>query len=193
MKIFQKYSDRDILNAIEKGQDEKVLSFLYSDVLPKVKGFILKNQGSVDEAKDIFQDGVIRFYDVVKEGKFEGKSSISTYIFAISKNLWINHMKKKNRYISEEPVDFKDDSVNLLDDLISQERVNAIDAILKQLGEGCEQLLKYSIYDNLSMKEICEKMGYSSENVAKTYNYRCKQKLIQLVSDNQTILNLFGQ
>jgi RNA polymerase sigma factor (sigma-70 family) len=191
LKLFRKYSDLDILNAIQKGQDEKVLSFLYSDVLPKVKGYIIKSQGTIDEAKDIFQDAVIRFYDVVKEGKFEGKSSISTYIFAISKNLWINSMKKKNKYIHEEQSEIRDSSTNLLEDMISQEKVDAVNNLLKQVGEGCEQLLKYSIYDNLSMKEICEKMGYSSENVAKTYNYRCKQKLMQLVEGNPYIMNLF--
>jgi RNA polymerase sigma factor (sigma-70 family) len=193
MKLFRKYTDQDIINAIEKGQDQKVLSFLYSDVLPKVKGFILKNQGSVDEAKDIFQDAVIRFYNAVKEGKFEGNSSIATYIFAISKNLWINTVKKKNKHINDDQLELIDGSPNLLEDLISREKIDAVNALLKQIGENCEKLLKYSIYDNLSMKEICEKMEYSSEDVAKTYNYRCKQKLMQLAMDNSDIMNLFGK
>ncbi|MFL5728639.1 MAG: RNA polymerase sigma factor [Cytophagaceae bacterium] len=193
MKLFRKYTDQDIINAIRQGQDQKVLSFLYSDVLPKVKGFILKNQGSVDEAKDIFQDAVIRFYDAVKEEKFEGNSSIATYIFAISKNLWINTVKKKNKHISDDQLELTDSSVNLLEDIISQEKIDAVNSLLKKLGENCEKLLKYSIYDNLSMKEICEKMDYSSEDVAKTYNYRCKQKLIQLAADNAHIMNLFGR
>ena len=179
------------MNAIEKGEDQKVLSFLYTDILPKVKRFIIKNQGTMEEAKDIFQEAVIRFYDSVKQGQFRGTSSISTYIFTIGRNLWINEVKKNNRYIRNQFPDIEDSSIDFLEDIISREKIEAVNQLLRQLGDGCEKLLKYSIYDNLSMKEICEKMGYSSEDIAKTYNYRCKQKLMRLAKENITIINLF--
>ena len=79
---------------------------------------------------------------------------------------------------------------DLLNDLITEERSNAINDLLAQIGEECQKLLKYSIYDNLSMKEIAQLMGYSNEGVAKTYNYRCKQKLIRYVEENKEIETL---
>jgi len=191
LKLLQRYRDKDILNAIEHGENQKVLSFLYTDVLPKVKRFIIKNQGTDDQAKDIFQDAVIRFYASVKQGQFEGTSSVSTYIFSISKNLWINEVKKNGRHIKGDIPEREDVSNNFLNDIISKERTEAANQLLGQLGDNCRQLLKYSIYDNLSMKEICEKMGYSSIDIAKTYNYRCKQKLMSLAKENPNIINLF--
>jgi len=58
------YSDKAILEAIRNGEDG-VLMHLYKQVLPKIKNYILKNNGSEDDAKDIFQDAVVIFYNML--------------------------------------------------------------------------------------------------------------------------------
>jgi hypothetical protein len=40
------------------------------------------------------------------------------------------------------------------------------------------------------MKEISEKMGFSSENVAKTKKFKCKQRLIELVKKDPSYKNV---
>ncbi len=185
------YSDKDVISALKKGNDDAVLSFLYKIVLPKVKHYIKANRGNEDEAKDIFQDAVIIFYKKVKLDQIAEDINITAYICHVAKNLWINRAKKLNKTTelpSEDFLQTEDD--NFLNNLITEEKKNAVINLLLQIGEECQKLLKYSVYDSLSMKEICEKMGYSSENVAKTYNYRCKQKLVQLVMKNKGIENL---
>ena len=185
------YSDQDVLSALKKGNDDAVLSFLYKMVLPKVKHYIKTNRGNEDEAKDIFQDAVIIFYKKVKLDQISQDTNITAYICHVAKNLWINRAKKLNRTIELPDEDYHPaEEDNFLDQLISEEKKNAVRNLLSQIGEECQKLLKYSVYDNLSMKEICAKMGYSSENVAKTYNYRCKQKLVQLVMKNKGVENL---
>lgn len=188
-----KYTDIEIIKSILSGQDDRVLGHLYKEVLPMIKSYILKNQGTEDEAKDIFQDAVIRFYQSVKTGKFQEKCSISTFLFGISRNLWINTTKRKSRMVGEEPSEFVQDSVNLMEQIITEEKVTAVNQLLGKLGENCERLLRYSVYEDLSMREIAKKMGYSSEEVAKTYNYRCKQKLLQLVQVRPDLMQLFGK
>jgi len=133
---------------------------------------------------------VIRFYKSVKEARFKESCSISTFLIGISKNLYINSLRRKNKHESDRPLEFMQDSVNLEDDLISLEKVNLVNGLLNEIGDGCKQLLHYSVYENLSMKEICEKMGYSNENVAKTYNYRCKKKLMDLINENPMLLSV---
>ena len=191
--FFKKYSDEEILQGILEGKDDKVLAYLYKETLPMVKKYILNNQGSLDEAKDVFQDAVIRFYNAVKTGTFKEKCSVSSFVFGISKNLWINAAKRKERFTGHTESEFVQDSVNLLEDIISEEKILAVNQLLDKVGNTCAQLLRYSVYDNLSMREICEKMGFRSEDVAKTNNYRCKQKMMKLVEVNPELLILFNR
>jgi RNA polymerase sigma factor (sigma-70 family) len=185
------YSDKDVLSALQKGNDDAVLSFLYKVVLPKVKHYIKTNRGNEDEAKDIFQDAVIIFYKKVKLNQFPEEVNITAYICRVAKNLWINRAKRLNKTTELPNEDFlQTDDEDFLSNLITEEKKNTVKNLLSEIGEECQTLLKYSVYDNLSMKEICSLMGYSSENVAKTYNYRCKQKLVQLVMKNKAIEKL---
>jgi RNA polymerase sigma factor (sigma-70 family) len=189
-------TDSEIIIAIKTSNNNAVLSHLYKSVLPKIKRFIIKNSGSEDDAKDIFQDAVIILFNQVKLNKFDETKEIGGFMYSVARNLWINKVKRQNKQIQitdteyELKADIGQDSLN---GMITNEKTLAIKDLMNQVGEECKQLLKYSIYDRLSMKEICEKMGYSSESVAKTYNYRCKQKLVNLVKNNKVIISLFKE
>lgn len=179
-------SDKEMIHGILNDEDDKVLSMLYAEVLPNVEKFICKNNGSVDEAHDIFQDAIIIFYKQVKNRKFDEKYKIAGFLYSVSRNLWINRAKRMQRQVElsdkESYIQVDDD---VLGDIITDERIALINELLGKIGENCKEILMYSVYKKLSMKEICEVMGYSSENTAKTRNYKCKQKLIKLVKDNQ--------
>lgn len=184
------YTDNELILALKNGNDDLVLSFLYKEVWPKVKHYIKSNKGNEDEAKDIFQDAVIIFYKKAKQDTLPENVNITAYVCLISKNLWINRIKKLNKSVEFTNEDQVEPAEDFLSSIISEEKKNALQSLLSQIGDECQKLLKYSVYDSLSMKEICKLMGYSSENVAKTYNYRCKQKLIQLVMKNKSMISL---
>lgn len=180
--------DRDILAAIAKG-DDSVLEHIYNQVLPKVRNYVQRNSGSIDDARDVFQDAVVIFYKHVKQGKFNAEHDIAGFIFSVSRNLWINMAKKNNKVIAlgEDEISGTHHSGNLVDELMTREREEYILKVFTALGDSCRQILLYSIYDKFSMREIKEKMGFTSENVAKTKNYKCKQRLMELVKKNTSI------
>jgi RNA polymerase sigma factor (sigma-70 family) len=181
------HSDKEILGAIGKG-DDRVLEHLYKQVLPKVKSYIARNSGNNEDARDIFQDAVVIFYKYVKTGKFDVQHDIAGFIFSVSKNLWINSAKRKNKVVVVNDETLMNNATeNLTDELLTREREQYIVKLFSALGESCKQILLYSIYDKFSMKEIKVKMGFTSENVAKTKNYKCKQRLMKLVKDNASI------
>lgn len=187
-----KLNDQDILRAIRTGADDVVLHTLYKEILPRVRRYILSNSGSEEDAKDIFQDAVVILFRYVKLNRFDESKDVGGFIYAVSKNLWITKVKRSQRFVKLNNLDIQSDkSMDVLNDMISEEKSKAIEEVLDKIGEECKQLLKYSIYDKMSLKEIAVKMGYSNEGVAKTYNYRCKQKLVKLVKDNAYIISLF--
>jgi RNA polymerase sigma factor (sigma-70 family) len=186
-------TDKDIISDLKKGNDNAVLTFLYKEVFPKVKYYIKANKGNEEEAKDIFQDAVLIFYKKVKQNTLEEPVNVTAYICLVSKNLWINRVKKINRTTEIQGEVYTEPEEDLLGNIIIEEKRNALTGLMAQVGEECQKLMKYFIYDNMSMREIATLMGYSSENVAKTYHYRCKQKLVQLVMKNKAMVNLLKQ
>jgi RNA polymerase sigma factor (sigma-70 family) len=185
------YSDKEVLEAIRSGKDDLVLKYLYKTLLPRIKKYIISNSGDENDAKDIFQDAVMIFYKYVKLGKFDESNEIGAFVYTVSRNLWINVAKKRNRSVAlteETPITgFHGDADQ---ELISQERETYVVNMFSKLGETCKTLLMYATFNKLSMKEIAEKMGFNSENVAKTKHYKCKQRLIELVKENTSVKDI---
>jgi RNA polymerase sigma factor (sigma-70 family) len=185
----QRFSNEEVLNGIQTGKDDKVLEFLYDTVLPKVKHMVYKYRGSEDEAYDVFQEAILRFYNYVKQGKFDASHKAEAFIYTVSKNLYIDYMRRQNKSIKIEA--FKEGGTQELDSplekMISEEKEAKVKALFSKLGETCNNLLMYCFFHDLPVKEICEKMGFGSEDVLKTKKYKCKQRLLQLIKDDPSL------
>ncbi|MCG8699257.1 MAG: hypothetical protein MI922_14475, partial [Bacteroidales bacterium] len=55
------------------------------------------------------------------------------------------------------------------------------------LGEKCFELLKMSVFYKASSNEICQEMGFATENSVKTQKYKCKQKLFKILENNYSL------
>jgi RNA polymerase sigma factor (sigma-70 family) len=189
---MNKSVQESIINAIVSGKGNEILSVLYKDTLSKVRKMVLKNNGNHEEANDIFQDAVLIFFKQVRNGAFNTSYDIDGYIYTISKNLWIKRAIKINKNVSLEHIENSYPySEGILEDVITKEKATALEDVMSKVGEECKKLLKLVAYDKLSMKEICVQMSYSSENVAKTYHYRCKKKLTEFVKGSPKLMELY--
>ncbi|MES2386940.1 MAG: sigma-70 family RNA polymerase sigma factor [Bacteroidota bacterium] len=162
--------DREIISRIKKG-DESAIDWLYRKHYRMMLKMITRNSGTEDEAKDIFQDALIVFWEKVIADKLTLTSKISTYLYSICQNLWRKELDRKGKFSSEEAdkPDFTDPD--------RQERIDIINKCIAALGESCRLILMYYYFDNLSMNDIAEKMGLANADTAKTKKYKCKQEL----------------
>jgi RNA polymerase sigma factor (sigma-70 family) len=180
-----KYTDKDIINAIKKGEDHKALEALYKDVLPKIKKFIVGTE-RIEEAKDIFQEAMLIFYKQVIAGKFDEKYEVAGFIYTISKNLWINRLNKKKKMtdLNQEEIPEPGER-SILDNMLMEDKKDMLKRIFSQLGDKCRELLTYTIYQDLSMEDVATRMKFNSANAATTAMFRCKQKLIEIVKNSR--------
>lgn len=167
-------NDQEILDRIKKG-DESALDFLYKKNYKMMVNMIIKNNGTEEEAKDVYQEALLAFWQKAASGKLEMTSKISTYIYSICQNLWRKELDRKSRLRNEE----KDGSVT--DGHDEQERVRIINQCINELGETCKRILFYFYYDDFSMEEIAEKLGFANADTAKTKKYKCKKELDRLI------------
>src|SRR5438094_470858 len=89
-------ADAQLIRAIQGG-DERALSQLYRLHWPMVSHFVLQNSGSEDDARDVYQEGVMVFYEKVREGSLELSCQIKTYLYAVCRRLWLKRLTTKSR------------------------------------------------------------------------------------------------
>jgi RNA polymerase sigma factor (sigma-70 family) len=166
--------EEDILLRIKVG-DERVIDYLYTKNYRMMVNLILKNNGTEDEAKDIYQEALIVFWQKAKSPDFVLSSKISTYLYSVCINLWRKELMRKarlqNDMVEKGEVGNED----------RDERAKIINECIDQLGDTCKKVLMYYYFDNLSMNDIAEKLGFANADTAKTRKYKCKQELDKLV------------
>jgi RNA polymerase sigma factor (sigma-70 family) len=190
--MFRKERNEEIIDAILNGKNTQVLNYLYETALPQIIRFICQNNGDEDEAKDIFQDAVVSLFTTVKLGKYEREKDVNGFLYFVSRNLWINRIKKRNRQYDVSRIQIPMVEETPLAVIITNDKEELVNKFLNMLGSRCQQLLKYVIYDNLSMKEIAKLMDLAGETVAKSAHYRCKQKMMDLLENDHTLINFLS-
>lgn len=65
----------------------------------QVKRYRQKNNGSVSEAEDVFQDSLIALYKHACAGRLGSSIRLEAYFFTICKNLWRKELQKKGRTV----------------------------------------------------------------------------------------------
>jgi RNA polymerase sigma factor (sigma-70 family) len=166
--------EKEIFERICKG-DERALEFLYKKYYRMMTKLVITNSGTEEEARDIYQEALVVFWQKAVSGKLVLTSKMSTYIYSICQNLWRKELERKKRLSNEE----KD--MPVIPDPETEERNKIIARCISQLGETCQKVLMYYYFDELSMQEIAERMGFANTDTAKTKKYKCKQKLDELI------------
>lgn len=166
--------EKEIFERIKSG-DEKALEVLYKKYYRMMTKMVITNSGTEDEARDIYQEALIVFWQKARSGKLVLTSKISTYIYSICQNLWRKELDRKKRLSNEE----RDGSVSI--DMDTAERAKIVARCMDQLGDTCKKVLMYYYFDEMSMQDIAERLGFANTNTAKTKKYKCKKKLDELV------------
>lgn len=167
-------NEKEIFERICKG-DEKALELLYKKYYRMMTKLVITNSGTEEEARDIYQDALIVFWQKANSGDLVLTSKMSTYIYSICQNLWRKELDRKKRLSNEE----KDSPVSM--DMDAPEREKIILKCIEQLGETCKKVLMYYYFEEMSMQDIADTLGFANTDTAKTKKYKCKQKLDELV------------
>ncbi len=174
-------TDREVVLGILNNSEE-ALNKLYIGYYPMVLQFILNNSGDEDDAKDVYQEAIIVLYDKIKGGSFELSSKLKTYLYSVSRRIWLKKLAQQSKRTNN-IADFEDILAVDEDFEVHEEKDQQFDQMkqaLEGLGEPCKTIIQDFYIHNLSMQDICEKFGYTNTDNAKTQKYKCLQRLKKL-------------
>jgi RNA polymerase sigma factor (sigma-70 family) len=174
-------TDQEVVLGILNNSEE-ALNRLYTGHFPMVLQFILNNSGDEDDAKDVYQESIIILYNKIKSGDFELTSKLKTYIYSVSRRIWLKKLAQQNKKTSNIS-EFEDVIAVEVDVDVHEEKdlqFDKMDSALQHLGEPCKTIIQDFYINNLSMQDISEKFGYTNTDNAKTQKYKCLQRLKKL-------------
>jgi len=136
--------DEDIILGL-KTLNDSVIRNLYFKSYPEVERKILLGGGSFEDAQDIFQMAVMILTEKVKQGRYNQRSTIYTYLFSIAENIWKNERRKiakRNKIFVYNKMDYfdKNGGKKVRDGMIDIEIPEKFEKIKKWLKELPENL-----------------------------------------------------
>jgi len=177
----------------DKAPDEAIRQ-LYRSQFGVVANYIKQNNGTDEDAEDIFQEALLSFIEMVRKDKFRGESSIGTFFYAIARNTWLNELKKRGRSkLRDEKFEKARDAteMDISHYIVHRELRAKLMRTIDSLGETCKKILLAFYYENLAVKDILQNLQYENEQVVRNKKYKCLKQLEQMiVTDTQLAENL---
>lgn len=178
-------TDQRIIELLRTNKVHRAFSRLYN-YQRTVKKFVLANSGSKQDADDIFQEGLIILYRKVSNPDFSLTSSLDSLLFGICRNLWLGQLRNDRIHGKSLP---HESEITEDIDIDREHQFRLAERALESISDVCKEILRLFYNLNLSMTEIASRLGYSSDNVAKTQKYKCleraRENYLQLKSDNK--------
>lgn len=178
------YTVEAILEGL-KTSDSNVLEYVYKKYFPIVRFFVIKNSGTDEDAKDVFQEAVILIYKRLKDGSLDLTCAFKTYLYSVCRILWLRQLEK--RKVRNEVVTDNQVFVELDEDIdgqaAEQEQFRIYQKHFQLLHKDCQEILQLFL-KKVPLKEIAQRMNIKSDKYLKKRKYACKEALIKRIQND---------
>lgn len=144
---------------------------LYLESFPAVAKMVSQRGGSLQQAKDLFQDALIILY----EKQLENHSQIENehaYVLGIAKHLWFKRSAETPKEV-ELPSDFSEWTA-VESPSYSSEKILTF---LSVAGQKCMDLLEAFYYRKFDMRKLANHFGFAGERSATVQKFKCLEKV----------------
>lgn len=173
-------NEQSLLRGLARN-DRKAIETIYKENFNVVQALVINNSGTAEDAKDIFQEAMIVLYEKVQSGTFALSCQIRTFLFSVSRRLWLKRLMLQNRFTIAEG---HEEVIAIDEEVEEHEKRNAEFTMMERamggLGEPCKSLLEAFYIQKKSMQEIALNFGYTNAENAKNQKYKCLMRLKKL-------------
>jgi len=153
--------------------DNQIVEEIYRLFSPGIRGWIIQNSGTEDDAADIFQESLIDIYNQAKYKGLQLTCPFQPFLLLVCKRKWLNEIKKRG---SRQVTKSSDDLSEYGEDVfaaaervgVEEEKARLFFQQFERLGEKCREILRMSLTGQRQEK-IAEALGV-------TYGYLRKKK-----------------
>lgn len=170
-----------LLKGLAKNE-RKAIETIYREHYNLVQAMVVKNNGTAEDAKDVFQEAMIVLYEKAKQENFTLHCQLGTFLYSICRRLWLKKLLQQSRLMVAEESDVELASVE--EEVEDHERRNTEYTMMEQaintIGEPCKSLLEAFYLQKRNMQDIAGSFGYTNAENAKNQKYKCLMRLKKL-------------
>ena len=153
--------------------DSNVIQKIYSRFSSKVKRLIVSNNGTEDDAGDIFQESLIDIYNQAKYKGLQLTCPFEPFFLMVCKRKWLNHLKKKSNLQvtnnEDDLLSIGEDVFLRADQLVEEEEQSKLYVMMfEKLSERCREIISLTLTEE-HQEKIAERLNV-------TYGYLRKKK-----------------
>ncbi len=162
--------------------DREIIRMLYKVLLPKLIGYVRSNQGTEEDAEEVFHQALSQILFRARNKGVPLKSNLEVYLFMACRNLWLQELTRRSKLIRNEFLQTKrdDNGVGVKEKEILESMWVQFEEKLINLPGSCNCLLR-DYFNEMSYSEIVDKYGYANKNTAFQQIFKCKKKLKELI------------
>lgn len=188
------FTNEDILAGL-KSRDTNTINFIYKQSYAQVRFFVTSNSGTIMDAEDVFQDAIVLIYQNIAKEDFFLSCSFSTYLYSICRHLWLQRLSKHK--VNYEVLDSSlandpwEDAEKFREMNMESEKYKLFQKHFNMLKEDEKKVL--SLYmSKIPAKEIAKIMGFKSDKYAKFRKYLCKEKLRNMIINDEQFPEVYN-
>jgi RNA polymerase sigma-70 factor, ECF subfamily len=150
-----------------KRQDVEAFGKIVDAYQSRVFGFVRRMVADVEDASDISQEVFIRAFQSF--GRFDGRSSVRTWLFRIAHNLCVDRARKQSRtpletrieatFEEEEPLEIRDVRWNPETATLDEELAMAVEAAIATMSEKLRSVLLLHDQEDMAYEEIAKMLN----------------------------------
>lgn len=147
----------------------------------------------MQDAEDVLQEGLIVFFQSISDNDLVLSVKPEYYILKVCKNYWLKELARRKIAPPTQPIDGND----VIDDdwmILIKERkeqlITIIERNIKKLSTKSQKLFDYK-KDGLTCEQIAKLLKLKNGQIVKDKTYRCKQRLLLLISEDKDYKNLY--
>jgi len=184
LKGSDKYTDEELVEGIRK-KNSRILQHIVREFYGPVKKMVLYNSGNNFDSDEIYQESLVILYKKVQDPEFSLTSSLFTFFYSIARLKWLKELERRKKFssISKREENIIDHSSDAVKEIEKNERLKLFREKYEELSEDCQKVLGMFL-KKMSIAEITEMMGYSSEQHTRNRRYRCKESLIKKIKNS---------
>lgn len=176
--MYTKENDSQLVQRIRQG-DQRAMETLYQSYAGMATAVVMRYIPSVDEAKDVLHDSFLKVFTRISQFQYKGEGSLRAWILRICANESIDYLRK------EKKVSFSDKVPDVPEEAEPEvERVPAhvLNSMIGRLPAGYRMVLNLYVFEQLSHKQIAERLGIKEDTSASQYS-RAKKQLATMIQD----------
>jgi len=153
---------------------------IYREYSGTVKAFLIRISGNAELAEELTQE---TFYRAIKSiNRFDGKSSLSTWLCSIAKPLYLDAISKQKHA----PAAFEDRCVeeDFTERIHRQDQIMIAHRMLHLLDEPYREVFTLRTFCDLTHAQIADLFG-KSESWSRVTYYRARQQLQDAMKENE--------